>query len=265
MSQLRSTMNRAVFVATLNLMGPSLSLADGCTVSSGGYKVATLQLYTSEGCSSCPPADKWLSGLDARGFKPDQVIPLAFHVDYWDYIGWNDVYAKPVFSAFQQRQASLRHSSFLYTPQVLLNGEDYRDWSNSKQFQESIAAINRSPARARVQLTVSPVSLDTVEVSVTSQTADRQSAVLYVAMFENKIASQVLGGENSGKLLRHDYVVRELLGPFPLDITNSDLLKRRIPINGGWKIKNLGIAAFIQNPANGEMLQAVSTNMDCSK
>ena len=80
----------------------SVAAAPACRAVSGPQATAVLELYTSEGCNSCPPADKWVSSLPGSGFTADKVIPLAFHVDYWDYIGWKDVYASPIFTERQR-------------------------------------------------------------------------------------------------------------------------------------------------------------------
>jgi len=85
------------------------------------HTVALLELYTSEGCDSCPPADRWLSGLEL-GTPPLRAVALAFHVDYWDRLGWRDRFGSAVFTERQHEQQSRRHAAFVYTPQVLLQG-----------------------------------------------------------------------------------------------------------------------------------------------
>ena len=238
-------------------------MAEECTFVSGPSRVAMLQLFTSEGCSSCPPADRWLSSLDAQGFKSDQVVPLAMHVDYWDYIGWKDIFSKPEYSEYQRRQAMLSGSSFVYTPQVMINGRDFRSWTNSKQFEEFIAAINHSPAHAVIQLSLSNISTDSFDLRVTTQTTEKARPVFYIAVFENNRATQVKGGENSGRLLHHDYVVRELLGPYTVNNDEARPWKKKILLKPEWNTKNMGVAAFVQNPSNGEILQAVATKLGC--
>lgn len=98
--------------------------ADIKTVSSPQNRVAVLELYTSEGCSSCPPADRFLSQLKDSGISDRQLIPMAFHVTYWDYIGWNDRFAKKQFDQRQRELAYKNKSSTVYTPQFLLSGDD---------------------------------------------------------------------------------------------------------------------------------------------
>jgi hypothetical protein len=114
----------------LALAGAAHSAGPACSTYSGPHTTALVELYTSEGCDSCPAADHWLSSLFARGFMPDQVVPLALHVAYWDYMGWKDPFAKGEFSARQRRLAQMRRPVIVYTPQVLLQGQDFRRWAS---------------------------------------------------------------------------------------------------------------------------------------
>src|SRR4029079_9042142 len=96
--------------------------AGECKARSGAHTTALVELYTSEGCDSCPPADRWLAALASRGHGPDRLVPIALHVDYWDYIGWKDPYAKALFSSRQRKLAQVMRAKIVYTPQVLLQG-----------------------------------------------------------------------------------------------------------------------------------------------
>src|SRR5215510_12044549 len=126
-------------------------LAAECKARSPETTVALVELYTSEGCDSCPPADRWLSALGSRGHGPDKVVPIALHVDYWDYIGWKDPYAKALFTSRQRKLAQVMRAKIVYTPQVLLQGEDFRRW-HAPAFDDAVARINARPARARIEL-----------------------------------------------------------------------------------------------------------------
>ena len=133
-------------LALLLVLPAAPALAAGCKAESGEKTVALVELYTSEGCSSCPPADRWLSALAERGFAPDRVVPLALHVDYWDYIGWKDPFAKALFSARQRELAAIARSRVVYTPQVVLAGKDYgmgssRDWAAKGVFLLGVKAV----------------------------------------------------------------------------------------------------------------------------
>ena len=226
--------------------------AGQCSARSGDRTAALVELYTSEGCSSCPPADRWLSQL-GRAYAPDRVVPLALHVDYWDYIGWKDPYAKREFSQRQRRLSALQRQALVYTPQVLVQGVDFRGWMGG-DFERTLARINAMPARARLELEAAPLE-DKLRASVLAQAIDAKAAegaVFYVASYENRLQSRVEAGENSGRVLNHDHVALEWLGPFPLgrrDVTLPLLPKARFA--------DSGVAAFVQNPRTAEVLQAL--------
>src|SRR5581483_8429927 len=156
-----------------------------CIARSGAYTTALVELYTSEGCSSCPPADRWLSTLGERRAL-EQVVPLALHVDYWDYIGWKDPYAKREFSQRQRRLSQLQRASFVYTPQVLVQGRDFPAWG-SAEFDRVLTRINAQPARASLELEIVGLGADRLRLRVRSSVADAAAAsraVVYVASFE---------------------------------------------------------------------------------
>jgi hypothetical protein len=229
-------------------------IAAECSVQSGAQRVALLELYTSEGCSSCPPADKWVSSLEKQGYTSDRVIPIALHVSYWDYIGWKDRFADPAFTARQNAQAALDRSGFVYTPQVVLDGRDYRGYSSGSRFADDISTINHSPPRANIALTVSH---DATQFSLKVNARGPAKSLLYLALVENGLSSDVKAGENSGVRLFHDHVVRAWLGPFSVETSGVEL-QRYVTIKPEWKIANLRAVAFVQE-ANGEIAQAVAT------
>lgn len=220
-----------------------------CTVKSGPGTAALVELYTSEGCNSCPPADRWLSGLRGAGFGNDRVVPLSLHVDYWDYIGWKDPFAKPAFTARQRETAAVQRSSFVYTPQVVVAGRDYRGWASSKRFADDVRALNERPPRAEITL-----ALESGTVSAKAALTDVGQAAdlaLFVAAYESGLSNHVTTGENSGVTLTHDYVVREWLGPFAFDGAKPLEVSRQLAIP-----RASGVAAFVQNRRTGEVLQA---------
>src|SRR5205814_10525300 len=123
----------------LAALGSLEARAAACLARSGTQTTVLVELYTSEGCSSCPPADRWLAGIGER-YSRRQVVPLALHVDYWDYIGWKDPYARREFSQRQRRLSQLQRLALVYTPQVLLQGADFRQWG-SVEFDRRVARI----------------------------------------------------------------------------------------------------------------------------
>src|SRR4051812_14075895 len=137
-------------LAVLAALFAAVAHGQKCTARSGDKTAALVELYTSEGCDSCPPADRWLSALGAS-YRPELLVPLALHVDYWDYIGWKDPYAKREFSQRQRRLSQLQRASFVYTPQVLVQGTDFREWSGAA-FDRAVTRLHAKPAGARLQL-----------------------------------------------------------------------------------------------------------------
>jgi hypothetical protein len=227
--------------------------AGKCLARSGERTTALVELYTSEGCSSCPPADRWLSQL-GRIYRAEQVVPLALHVDYWDYIGWKDPYAKREFSQRQRRLSQLQRLALVYTPQVLLQGADFRSWG-SAEFERALARINAHPARARLELEILAAAPDALKLRAEASVADpalRSDAALYVAAYENRLESRVLAGENRGRLLTHDHVALEWQGPYALG--ERQLKLALLPKA---KSADSGVVAFVQNRRTAEVLQAL--------
>ncbi|HEX5091735.1 MAG TPA: DUF1223 domain-containing protein [Burkholderiales bacterium] len=232
--------------------------AQECKARTGPRTTALVELYTSEGCNSCPPADRWLQSLGAQGFAPARVVPLSLHVNYWDYIGWKDPYAQQRFSDRQRKLAQVWGARLVYTPQVVLQGHDFRGWGG-KDFEARVGRINAQPARASIALQIGAGRPDMLETTVEAALADpagQEDAVLYVASYENKLVSRVLAGENEGRTLQHDYVVLEWVGPIPFK--RGQLVERRsLPLLPKAVRAHSGVAAFVQNRRSAEVLQAL--------
>jgi len=235
--------------------------AGQCSAKSAATTTALVELYTSEGCDSCPPADRWLSSLGAKGYAPDRVVPIALHVDYWDYIGWKDPYARQAFSARQRKMAALARAAAVYTPQVLLQGQEFRAWRGpfNAPFEQAVAKINARPAKARIALQLDTRSKEAFDVEAAAELLEGLPPAdlgLYLGAYENKLISEVKAGENRGKSLPHDYVVLQWAGPYEfkgaklVERQRLGLLPKAVPANSG-------VVAFVQNKANGEVLQAL--------
>jgi hypothetical protein len=228
-----------------------------CSAKSGAGTAALVELYTSEGCDSCPPADRWLSSLFARGYAPERVVPLALHVDYWDYIGWKDPFAKGEFAARQRKLALMKRPVFVYTPQVVLQGQDFRRW-NTGEFADAVGRINARPARASIALSIRSLTRDAANVELSAELLDaggQKNAAVYIAAYENRLASEVSAGENRGKRLEHDYVVREWIGPIGFGKGLKLVEQRALPLPPN--AKHSGVAAFVQDRSSGDVLQAL--------
>ena len=230
-----------------------------CAAQSGPHTSALVELYTSEGCNSCPPADRWLQGLAAQGFAPERVVPLSLHVNYWDYIGWKDPYAQQRFTDRQRKLAQVMHARVIYTPQVVLQGKDFRRWHAPGAFEQAVAKINERPPAARIALRLEAGRPETLLTEVRAELLDAAQApdaALYLASYENKLVSRVAAGENRGRTLSHDYVVFEWVGPIPFT-AGRIAEKRALPLLPKAVPAHSGVAAFVQNRRTAEVLQAL--------
>jgi hypothetical protein len=249
-------MSRALLLASLFPLCAAFDAgAATCTASSGPKILPVVELFTSEGCDSCPPADKWFSTL-----KPESgVLPLAFHVDYWDYIGWKDPFGKAAFGERQRDGVRRQGGRVAYTPQVVFDGKDLRSWFRTAAMDSGLAEARKREPRARIELAAmsNGRSLSLSVKGDVLSVADRANAMLFVAITENNLTSRVSAGENRGVTLQHDHVVRELLGPFEADAQGRFAVQQSVPIGEKWKTKDLSLSAFVQDTKTGATLQAV--------
>ena len=208
-------MNQLVFSSVLLLLLVLLKIGDVSAddprrstrlFTSGDHEVALVELFTSEGCSSCPPAERWLGSLAGEPGLWADFVPVAFHVDYWDYIGWPDRFASADYSARQRRYASEGNLRTVYTPGVVKGGEEWRGW-----FRNPVPETSRKTAGAlSVAVTGKRVAAayrlrdDRPPDSVKSAPAE---LTLNIALLGMDLQTRVRAGENRGRTLSHDFVV----------------------------------------------------------
>lgn len=243
---------------------PSVAAPATCRAASGPQTTPLVELFTSEGCDSCPPADRWLSAQfppQARSAHAGAVA-LAFHVDYWDRLGWRDRFASAQFTQRQYAEMDANGSAFVYTPQVLVQGHEVPDWKSGKAAEAIAAALRRTP-RAAISLDVTPGTGGS-KVAATATVADpslRKRTALWLAYVDSGHVTDVAAGENRGVRLRHDNVVRSLHGPYPVDANGAAAASVALtsPANPG---ASPAIVAFVQDSRNGDVLQALAAP-DC--
>ena len=239
-----------------SLSGFSFAAELSCSARSGNTTVPLLELYTSEGCSSCPPADEWLSSFRQSGLVPDRVVPLALHVDYWNDLGWEDSYSQKTFTDRQYRLADLNRMRTVFTPQFVLNGRNLSRW-HSQAYSE-IKRINATAPPARITLVLSRRARN-IGITADAET-DNQAAQtdLYLAVYENNLSHDIGAGENQNLTLHHEYVARQLIGPVPLKDNGKVHFVQDISLDKSWKESDMGVVAFVQNSNDGAVLQALS-------
>ena len=255
-----NSITSVIFATGVLLAGTVLSFANNdspkITVSSMATITPVVELYTSEGCSSCPPADRLLSKLGGLMDESFHAVPLAFHVDYWNWLGWHDPYSTEQFTKRQRLVAEHNNQRSIYTPEIVVGGKEARgggviyDW---------ITRRNNQPSTVSIMLDVSSDSNALLQADlVLKSDAVNTNARIYVAIYENEIVRNITGGENRGKTLMHDYVVRYWSDPIVLQ-TGKSVESFNLTIGDDWVRKNLGIAVVAVNHQNGETLQAVHT------
>lgn len=253
MSQARSV--TGLLCALLGLCVASPGMAQ-CKASSGPRTAALVELYTSEGCSSCPPADKQLANLHAALDPGAEAVPLALHVDYWDYIGWKDPFAQPRFAERQRWLVQVNRHRTSYTPHFFVSGAELR--GGSAALGAEVRRVNARPPAAELELQAR--LLADASLAVQARASLREpvpGAVMYLALTESALVSQIVRGENRGATLTHDHVVRQWLGPYALDASGVRA-QARVALGAGWNRARLNLVAFVQDPRDGQVLQALS-------
>jgi len=235
------TVSVAMLISSLGLAALNGRAAGAApmTFESSSRQISLLELYTSEGCSSCPPAETWLSGLkDNPGLWRD-FVPVAFHVDYWNYLGWRDPWSREEYSDRQQEYARIWHAANVYTPEFVLNGQEWQRSFWSK-------AVPQTGAKDAGVLRVS--SPDGQEWQATyTVPADSTAGVhiyqLHTAELVCEVGSDVKAGENSGRRLNHDFAA--------LTLTEQPLVSKTNELRGTFRIDGKS------KPATGRLALAV--------
>lgn len=224
-----------------------------------------LELFTSQGCSSCPPADRLLTRLARDPKLAGKVIPLSFHVDYWDYIGWQDPFASPRWSERQRQYGRTFRSNRIYTPQLVVNGRTECVGSQENVVRQQIASALATPPAGRVTLETAAGADDRLRIRTGAemQAAAGGSLDLWIAVWETGLDTPVGAGENASRTLHNDYVVRRLEKALTLPGKAGARDSREIVLglDKRWKRENLGVAAFLQDPMTRAIHGAASRRL----
>lgn len=215
-------------------------------------KSVIVELFTSEGCSSCPPADALLGQLrQKKNANGAEVIPLGFHVDYWDSLGWRDRFDSPAYSRRQEDYARKLHIEGPYTPQMVVNGEAEFVGNDAARAREAIAQSSVEASLAQVEIAASSGP----ELSVKVKSVEPAEVML--AITEDNLTTKVGAGENGGRTLRHSAVVRELRR---LGALKDGHFAARVPVRAEpeWKHDDLRAVVFVQEAGSGKILGAAS-------
>jgi hypothetical protein len=236
-------------------------------------QTVVVELFTSEGCSSCPPADQVLSRLESPRYgnagkskqvvmvPPGvQVITLGEHVDYWDQLGWKDKFSSPLFSARQQDYGKAFHLESVYTPEIVVNGQKEVLGSDSRAVQEAIGKAAKEP---QAQVAITMTSAQTISFSVSKLPPGSHEAEILLGVTEGGLVTSVFGGENSGRQLRHSAVVRSLTSLGRLDPRRPGEYSAVAQLNlrQDWNRANVTLVLFIQDRVTRHILGAASVKL----
>ncbi|HRC88071.1 MAG TPA: DUF1223 domain-containing protein, partial [Thermoanaerobaculia bacterium] len=211
---------------------------------------------TSQGCSSCPPADRLLSELGSNPRWQGKVLPLAYHVDYWDHLGWADPFSSPTWSARQEAYARARGTSRIYTPQLMVHGLEDCLGSDRSCIERALRRLLSEPAKWQVEVAPGEPKAGRLTAVVDAHpTAAGAStkANLLAAVVENGFSTAVARGENARRQLDNDFVVRRLA---QAKATPGKALPVSLELESGWKRENLRLVVFVQEPETLEILGA---------
>ena len=240
----------AAVIAAVTLWNSTSS--SSARLAPAGKHPVLVELFTSEGCSSCPPADELLGRLrQSANANGAEVIPLGFHVDYWDSAAWHDRFDSAAYSRRQEDYARKFHIEGPYTPQMVVNGEIEFVGSLAGEARQAIVEAAREGSVADVRLSLAKG--DVLSVTI----ANSQPAEVMLAITEDNLVTNVGGGENGGRTLHHAAVVRELrrLG----DVRGSDF-SATVPLrlDERWKKTDLRAVVFVQSGSSAKILGAAS-------
>jgi len=220
-----------------------------------------VELFTSEGCSSCPPADALLQQLDAsQPVSGAQLIVLSKHVDYWNHIGWTDPYSSWFFTDRQSAYAERFGLNSAYTPQMVVDGRTEFVGNDAHRVNQ---AIQESLAQQKVEVRISRVSLLAphtlqahIEADALPEPSKARHADVYIVVALNHAESQVLRGENGGRRLTHVGVVQSLTKIGSLELGKGFSRDVRVKLDSKTDLTNLRAIAFVQQPTQREVLGA---------
>jgi hypothetical protein len=268
-----STLKLATFFIAIQAVNmPAIAqfnASTACKAASSVNITPVVELYTSEGCSSCPPAERWLNTLKVKPASNSSANPAviqAFHVNYWDYIGWPDRFATAAHTNRQRQISAWNKQNGIYTPQMVLNGGDWRGWGSIGAFNSAVPA-SKTIATSSINLTqtgtdqfeaiVSPVaSANAGTNSPSGSTPTTWSA--YWTITEHGHVTKVKAGENSGETLAHDFVVRQYTPVGEYSAASPQKLSLRGVAATPGHERQVNLVVF--DPKTGKTVQAVSAN-----
>jgi hypothetical protein len=219
-------------------------------------RAVVVELFTSEGCSSCPPADELLGRLRQElSAKNIQVIPLGFHVDYWNRLGWKDRFSSAEFTERQEQYTHALKVDGPYTPEMVVDGEVELVGNDAGRAQSTIR--QQASQLETAQVKIAPAGADQLTIQVKGPASSSGNALVMLAITEDNLSTNVFSGENGGRTLHHAAVVRELQ---EVGMLHNGTMATTVPLKleKDWKRNNLRAVVFVQQGPSGKIEGAAS-------
>ncbi|MFA8299046.1 MAG: DUF1223 domain-containing protein [Hyphomicrobiales bacterium] len=241
------------------------SLFNACPVSAQGYYpkdnnrgFALLELYSSQGCNSCPPADELISSIQDKAWKTNMnIISINYHVDYWNYLGWKDPFSKALFSMRQYNYAELFGLRSVYTPQLIINGSMEMIGSDKIRVEQTINnVLEKKPRNAISNLKTNYKDNKLFfSADIDGTTKDKD---IYITLLQNNASTNVKEGENKGRTLKNTNIARTLI---KIPISKMKSIKGSVDLPEDLERNNMSIVLFIQDNTNGHISGAIYHNL----
>jgi hypothetical protein len=232
----------------------------------GSKPSVVLELFTSQGCSSCPPADRLIHTLYDEHEDDVDIIPLSYHVDYWNNIGWTDIFSHANWTERQKRYVRKFQLKYIYTPQLVINGNFQCLGSDRTKVLSAIHSAKTNGNPAELSITTKAKNPQTVEATFQtsfSSSIEANSKWLVACIYENNLETAIESGELANKTLTYNHVVRRMGKVLEMKANSGTEHSKTIDISidPSWNLQNLGIAALLQNPKTMKIYGASSMDI----
>jgi hypothetical protein len=234
------------------LLSLIIGSAHAMDLKSEGASPSLVELYTSESCSSCPPAEKWLNSLKTSGTLWKDYVPVEFHVDYWNHLHWKDKYSSPEFST-RQREYHRKIRGGVYTPQVIANGRNVRNWRGKSLRKQPTRKLSNGSLTSKVDFKSGKVN---IQFAPGKKTKVGGNHYCNFALMSGGIETKVRSGENEGRSLKHEFVVRNFKKNGLSKKGSNYQCEIRIPNNVLSNLESPSVAVWVSNESTGEVLAA---------
>lgn len=251
-------MNKYIFILSAFLVSNVFAQEKMCSIKSPENKMALIEMYTSEACSSCPPGDRAISVLPNKDFPSDKVAVLAFHVDYWDHLDWVDPFSKKEFVERHRVLATKNKAKALFTPHFFVNSKEVFNWRKNLVKETALSNQEKSNLNIFADYEIRKNNKLVIDIKY-SWIKGLEDFDLFVAISENKILRKITDGENSGETINYHHIVRNLS-----KVDTKSNLSTEINLGTDWNKENLSLVVFAQDK-RFNIIQSVYDSMlkDC--